>query len=152
MLSIVVAAGLLAALVLFVENHSSDSTATESPAAALEANREAEILVSQDQAPHVVRLVSGAAPVTALEHAIRAAMARQISYGAISGPLTRSTCTPSRKRATVRRAFRCKAVAADVSYPFLGVVNMRARQITYCKRDPPPVPSQNVPISPRCLA
>jgi hypothetical protein len=32
------------------------------------------------------------------------------------------------------------------------VVDTSARRITYCKRDPPPVPSQNVPLSPRCLA
>jgi hypothetical protein len=41
--------------------------------------------------------------------------------------------------------------SAAVSYPFLGVVDLRAKQITYCKRDPPPVPSENIPVSSRCV-
>ena len=39
-----------------------------------------------------------------------------------------------------------------MTYPFLGVVDPAARRITYCKRDPPPAPSDNVPVSSRCRA
>ena len=69
--------------------------------------------------------------------------------GIIDGPLGRIACrrtgdTPG------RRAFKCTAVAGGVSYPFLGVVDLRARRVTYCKRDEPPVPSLNIPVSRRC--
>ena len=42
-------------------------------------------------------------------------------------------------------------VAGGVTYPFLGVADPRARRVTYCKRDQPPVPSDNIPVSRRCL-
>lgn len=139
-----------AALVLFVEHHGSDSPTTTDPAAVLRANREAEILVAQDQAPHVVRLSSGIAPAAALERALHAAMAQLIASGQINGPLGRSTCTPTRAAAGDRRSFACRVLAARVSYPFVGVVDTRTRRITFCKRDPPPIPSQNIPVSRRC--
>jgi hypothetical protein len=48
--------------------------------------------------------------------------------------------------------YSCVATANDVNYDFLGVVNVPAHQLTYCKRDEPPVPSMNIPVSPRCVA
>jgi hypothetical protein len=39
-----------------------------------------------------------------------------------------------------------------VGYDFLGVVDPKARRLTYCKRDPPPAASDNVRVSRRCLA
>jgi hypothetical protein len=44
------------------------------------------------------------------------------------------------------------ATAADVNYDFLGVVDVPAHRLTYCKRDEPPVPSMNIPVSRRCVA
>jgi hypothetical protein len=41
-------------------------------------------------------------------------------------------------------------VVANVSYPFVGVVEPAARRLTYCKRDLPPVPTMNIPVSARC--
>jgi hypothetical protein len=32
------------------------------------------------------------------------------------------------------------------------VVNVPAHRLTYCKRDEPPVPSMNIPVSRRCVA
>ena len=150
-LSCGVAAVLIVLLVRFVEHNSGTSPANLNPAAAVRANREAEILVSQDQAPRVARLGPRAAPARALEHATQADIAREITQGTISGPLGRSTCTPTGTRAAAPLAFRCTVVAADFNYQFVGVVDTRTRQITFCKRDPPPVPSQNVPVSRRCL-
>jgi hypothetical protein len=151
-LSFGVAAVLIVLLVRFVENNSGTSPANLNPAAAVRLNREAEILVAQDQAPRVALLRPGAEPARALERAIGADIGREITQGEISGPLGRSTCTPAGTRATVPRAFRCTVVAADFNYQFVGVVDTRTREITFCKRDPPPVPSQNVPVSRRCLA
>jgi hypothetical protein len=143
---------LIVLLVRFVQHNSGTSPANESPAAAVRENREAEILVAQDQAPRVVRLAVGVAPVTGLQHAARADIGRLIAQGTVDGPLGHATCTPTGTRATATRAFRCTVVAANFNYQFVGVVDTRTRRITFCKRDPPPVPSQNVPVSPRCLA
>jgi hypothetical protein len=140
------------ALVLYVSHHNTNSSPTNNPAAEVQANREAEILVSQDQAPHVARLTWGGGPVAAMQRTVRAFSARSIASGAISGPLQSETCAQVGERATVRRAFSCTVQAGGVDYQFRGVVDTSARRITYCKRDPPPVPSQNVPLSPRCLA
>jgi hypothetical protein len=150
-LSFGVAAVLIILLVRFVENNSGTSPANLNPAAAVRLNQEAEILVAQDQVPHVARLAPGETPVRAIERATQSDIGREINQGTISGPLGRSTCTATGTRATVARAFRCTVVAADFNYPFLGVVDTRTREITFCKRDPPPVPSQNVPVSRRCL-
>jgi len=146
-----VAAALLLALVLFVEHHSSDGLAPESPAAEVEANREAEIIVSQDQAPHIARIRQGATPVAALEHVVRADLTAEIDRGEVDGPIQRTRCTPNGSRTARRPAFSCTVMANDVNYQFLGVVDVRARRLTYCKRDAPPVPSQNIPVSRRCL-
>ncbi len=51
---------------------------------------------------------------------------------------------------TVRLALKCDVKAADVTYPFLGVVQPAVKQITYCQRVAPPVPSMNIPVSKRC--
>jgi hypothetical protein len=150
-LSLGVGAVLIVLLVRFVQHNSGTSPANESPAAALRANREAEILVAQDQAPRVVRLAAGVAPAIGLQRATQADIARLIAQGTIDGPLGRASCTATGTRATTTRAFRCTVVAANFNYQFVGVVDMRSRRITFCKRDPPPVPSQNVPVSPRCL-
>jgi hypothetical protein len=141
----------MVALVLFVSHHNTNSPPITNLAGEVRANREAEILISQDQAPHVDRLTSGAAPAAAIVRAVRVFMASQIARGAISGPLQHDTCTPVGKRAGVRRAFSCAAQAGGVGYQFRAVVDTRARQITYCKDDPPAIPSQVVPLSRRCL-
>jgi hypothetical protein len=140
------------ALVLYVEHHNTNSPPITNLTAEVRANQEAAILVSQDQAPHVARLTSGAAPAAALRYTVRAFMAAKIVSGAISGPLQRATCAKLGKQATGRGAFGCTVQAGGVEYQFRGVVDTRARQITYCKRDPPPVPSLNVPLNRRCLA
>ncbi|MGA2012984.1 MAG: hypothetical protein ABSH51_20935 [Solirubrobacteraceae bacterium] len=142
-----VAAALLVALVLFVSHQNPAALAPANPAAEVRANREAEILVAQDQAPRVAS-AAGVAARAALARAVRADMTARIDGGQISGPLARIVCA----RAGSATAFSCTATAADVNYDYVGVVDPRARRLTYCRRDPPPVPSQNVPVSPRCTA
>jgi hypothetical protein len=139
------------ALVVFVEHNGPNSPTSTNPAAIERANQEAEILLEQDQVPHVVRLSARTAAAAALEQALRADMAHRIATAAIDGPLERTTCTPTGAKPTTRQAFRCAVVAAHVSYPFLAVVDIRSHRITYCKRDVAAVPSQDLPVSPRCL-
>lgn len=141
----------LVALIVFVDHNNNNAEATQSPAAVAQANRQAVIVIGQDQRPHVVALKSGVRPRTALVAAVRADMISMIDSGTIGGPLQRTGCTGLGARAG-RLRFRCTAVASDVNYPFLGVVDVPTRQVTYCKRDLPPVPSMSIPVSRRCTA
>jgi len=151
-LSIAVAAALIVGLVRFVQSSTANQITTESPAGEVQANREAEILVAEDQSPHTVRLTAHAAPAAALNRAIRADMTKLIDDGSLDGPLQHSACGRTGSSDKAGQRFSCTVSAAGVSYPFVGVVDAGARTIVYCKRDPPPVPSQNVPLSPRCTA
>jgi hypothetical protein len=150
-LAALVAVGLLVAMVLFVERNNTNANPSLNEASEVQANREAEVLVAQDQTPHVVRLAAGAAPAAALERAIHARMAAQVAGGAIAGPLKATRCQPRGPATAAGRPYSCTVLAGGVTYPFLGVVDTRARRVTYCKRDQPPVPSDNVPVSRRCL-
>lgn len=146
-----IAAALVVGLVLYVDHHNSDGLAPQNPAALARANREAEIVVAQDQAPHVIRLRSAANPGAAFAHAVRAEVNGLVNRGIIDGTLQHVACARHGGRGDTL-GFSCRAVVAGVNYPFVGVVHVAARQLVYCKRDEPPVPSQNIPISPRCEA
>lgn len=139
------------ALILFVDHNNSNSEAAQSPQAIARANQEATIVVQQDQAPHVLPLAPGATPHATVLKAVRHDMTTMITNGVINGPLQKATCRRTPGRPGID-AFSCNAVAANVSYPFLGVVDLASRRLTYCKRDLPPVPSLNIPVSPRCRA
>jgi hypothetical protein len=151
-LSIVVAAAVIFGLVRFVQSTTDNQITTESPAGEVRANREAEALVAEDQAPHTVRLPGHTPDIAAITRAIRADMTALINDGTLTGPLQRSACAPTGSPGKAGQRFSCTAAAAGVSYPFVGVVDASAGTIVFCKRDPPPVPSQNVPLSPRCTA
>jgi hypothetical protein len=150
-LSFAVAAIALVALIVFVDRHNTNGPASQNPKAVAEANREAEVVVSQDQAPHVIALRSASDVRAAFTRAVRNDMNERIDKGIIGGTLQRVTCTRHGGRGGMQ-AFDCTAVVADVNYPYVGVVDLPARRLTYCKRDVPPVPSQNIPVSPRCQA
>lgn len=147
-LSLGIAALAAVALVGFVSHHNDNLLAHESPKAAERANREAEIVVSQDQAPQVVTIAPGT-PRAAVTRAIRHAVAVRIANGQAGAPLQHVSCqtTVTRARAT---GYRCRAIAAGVGYPYQAVLNRRTRTLTFCKHDAPPVPSMNIPVSPRC--
>jgi hypothetical protein len=151
-LSIVVAVALIVALVRFVQSSTANQVTTESAAGLAKATRESEILVAEDQAPHTVPLPGHTAAAAAVNRAIRAEMTTLIDEGSLDGPLQRSSCTPTGPAGRAGQRFSCTVSAAGVSYPFASVVDVRARTIVFCKRDPPPVPSQNVPLNPRCTA
>ena|SRR5437764_1702240 len=149
-LTALVASAVLIGLVLYVSSHNTDSPPSTNPAADVQANREAEILVAQDQAPRKTRLPAGRAPAVAVAGVLRADMKRRIARGEVSGPLQRTQCHIIGPERGSRQPVSCTVLAGSVGYPFLAVVDQRGRRITYCKRDPPPAPSDNVPVSPRC--
>lgn len=150
-LSLAVGAILLVALIVFVDNNNTDSNRTLTPSEQTKVNQEAERVVAADQAPRVVTLTGAESPRGGFVRTVRAAMSSQVNRGLIDGPLQRVRCT--RHGGGARRpVFSCVATANDVNYDFVGVVDTTARQLTYCKRDEPPVPGQDIPLSPRCTA
>jgi hypothetical protein len=152
--SISVAVTILIVIVRFVSTHNNDQPAqANNPAALAQANAVGEIIVRQDQAPHVARLRAGVTPAAAVDATVRAFVAAQVARGIVDGPVRRSACI-ALKRHGDRQAqpFRCAVIAGGVGYPFLAVVDVRAKRITYCKQDAPPVPSETIPVSRRCTA
>jgi hypothetical protein len=144
----------IVAVVLYVHhvgNDSAQEAPVTSPKAVKEENREANILVRQDQAPHHASLGPGSAAADGLRAAVLKYMRHQINIGVISGPVTKSSCVARSGSTSTRQSLRCDVTAADVTYPFYGVVEPKSGQITYCKKDQPPIPSMNVPLSARCL-
>jgi hypothetical protein len=150
-----VAAAVVIALVEFVNYETNNVPAVAgvtSPKAIREENREDTILVQQQQAPHVVRLQSGQSAAKAIRAAVVGYMARQISTGAMDGPIKSSSCHVAGGTGG-RLLFRCQVTASaqHVTYPFYGVVQPASRAVTYCQRVAPPIPSMNVPVSKRCI-
>jgi hypothetical protein len=144
---------LIVALVLVV-NHA-ESTANEpgpvtKASAIAEQNREARIVVSQDQAPHALRIAHPTPPARAIRLAVAAVMRAELRAGLISGPLQGTACHAAAGGTAGRLPFDCTAKAADVNYLFQGVVDTPARQVIVCKHDLAPVRGMDVPVSPRC--
>ena len=150
-ISSTIAVVLLVALVVFVNGHNTNSPALTNATTAVQANREAEVLIAQDQAPHTARLSAVAAPASGLLRVLRAYVSGQIARGAISGPLQRGTCQPTSPPGQTRRAYSCTVLTGSVEYHFVAAVDHGSHRVIYCKRDPPPAPSDVVPVSPRCL-
>ena len=148
-ISITVGAAVIAALVVFVEHNNSNSEAKSSPKALARENREARVIVGADQAPQTVTLRPGQPVRAAFVAAVRADIRHRIQTGNIEGRLQKIGCHRTGARAG-RVAYRCVVQVQNVEYPFVGVVTTDAKRITYCKRDPAPVASQNIPVSPRC--
>jgi hypothetical protein len=148
---------LLVALVIFVNHNNTDSNQTLTPSEQAKVNREAARVVAADQAPHFVVLKSGESPHAGIVRTVHAAMASLVNKGVVDGPLQRVRCTRTgghsgASTGSGRQAFTCIATADNVNYDFVGVVQVPTHRLTYCKRDVPPVPSQNIPISAACTA
>lgn len=149
-----VAAGVVLALVLFVQ--SATNTPAEdnynSPAAVREQYREDNILVREQQAPHHAVLAAGKPAGAALRKAVVGYMTHQINVGSIDGPVRHASCAPAAGGTSARLVFHCAITASAemVTYPFDGVVQPSARAITYCQRITPPIPTLNVPVSKSC--
>ena len=154
LLTILTFAVLTFAVVVFVHDHSEGTSApTKSEREAeVEANREGNVVIEEDQAPHTARLGSGVATLAALERAISGDAHGRIRAGNLTGPFQSARCE-AKGAAGVNRAFRCTVHAAGVAYPYLAVFDKRTRRLTWCKVDPPPTSgAPEVPVSPRCRA
>ena len=148
-ISIIVAVAAIVALVAFVDHNNNNSEAKSSPKALERENQEARVLVGADQVPHTVALQAGQSVSAGFVAAVRADIRHRIRTGNIEGRLQRIGCHRTGARAG-RVSFRCVAQVQNVKYPFVGVFGTHAKRITYCKRDPAPVASQNIPVSARC--
>ena len=149
--SLTVGVILLVALIIFVNHNNTNSNATLTPSEQAKVNREAEKVVAADQAPQVAALKHGESPHAAFVHTVHTAMASLVNKGVIDGPLQRVRCTRHGGTAS-RQAFTCIGTADNVNYDYVGVVQVSTHNLTYCKRDEPPVPSQNIPVSAACRA
>jgi hypothetical protein len=155
LLTILAFAVLILAVTIVVHDSSEGSSApTRSEREAeVEANREGNVVIEEDQAPHTASLRSGASPRVGLEIAIGADARNRIHTGALTGPLRSAHCGPAGPPHAGRRAFHCTVNAGGIAYPYLGVIDEPTRQLTWCKLDPPPVGgTSGVPVSPRCRA
>jgi hypothetical protein len=150
-MALMVGAILLVALIIFVNHNNTDSNQTLTPSEQAKVNKEAERVVAADQAPQVVKLTHGDSPHAAFVRTVHTAMASLINKGVVDGPLQRVRCLPHGGGGG-HSGFSCVATADDVNYDYVGVVDVPARRLTYCKRDEPPVPSQNIPVSAACTA
>jgi hypothetical protein len=148
-ISLVIAVVAIGALVYFVSHHNGNSLAHISTAAEKQESRQAQIVVGQDQAPRTATIVSGATPQATLVAAVRQELRHRIAQGIIDGQLQSVACRRTGHKAG-RLGFGCTARVGNVRYPFLAVANVSAHRILYCKRDPPPIPSESIPVSKRC--
>jgi hypothetical protein len=147
--SLLLGAAVVVALVLFVTHNNNNGLAHVSAKAEKRETRQAEVIVGSDQAPRTVQLRSASDARAALVAGVRADMRHRISTGNVDGPLQKVACGQSGHRAG-KLGFHCIAEAADVNYPFLAVATPSAHSAVYCKKDFPPSPSENIPVSARC--
>ncbi len=151
-LSVGVAVALLVALVRFVHaNPGTGAPTASSPAAAERANRLGRILTAQDQAPRHAPLPRSLTPVIALEHQIASDMRSRVVRGDLAGPVQRVSCRPVNRSPKGQIGFNCRARAGGFAYPFVGVIELSARAIVWCKDDQVSVdPGLQAPVSPQC--
>lgn len=135
-----------------VHNSEGSSAPTRSEVAAeVEANREGNVVVEEDQAPHTTSLHSGVPTRVALERAIAADARNRIQTGELTGPFQSVRCEAPGSLHAERRAFHCAVHSAGIAYPFVAVLDEQTHQLTWCKIDPPPTGgAPEVPVSPRC--
>lgn len=143
---------LTVAIVIAVHAINNSGSSSSERSAAIEADRESQILIEEDQEPHSTRFRTNRTASGALQAAISRDMQARIQRGQLDGPLQGVRCAATGDPRGARRAFRCSARAAGVVYPFLGVLNRPARRLTWCKVDPAPVSNgpMEIPVSPRC--
>jgi len=154
LLTIAFYAALVVAVVLAVRGGGGSSESASEARAETEANRVGRVAVSEDEAPHSARAGAGEGARAALAGAIAADVRARIRRGALTGPLQSVRCTAPRRPRDGRREMRCTVRSAGISYPFVGVLEQRSGELTWCKIDPPPVPGAplEVPVSRRCRA
>jgi hypothetical protein len=142
---------ILAGVIVVHDNSEGTSSPTKSEREAeVEANREGNIVVEEDQAPHSARLGAGVATLTALERSISDDARGRVRSGNLTGPFQSVHCE-AKGAAGANRAFRCTVRAAGVNYPYVAVLGAHTRRFTWCKLDPPPASgAPEVPVSASC--
>jgi hypothetical protein len=148
-ISIVVGVAVIAALIVFVDHNNSNSEAKGSAKSLEREDQEARIIVGADQVPHTVILKRGQSAQAGFVAAVHADIRHRLKTGNIQGRVQKVGCHRSGARGG-RVAYSCVAQVQNVKYPFVGVFTVNSKRITYCKRDLPPIPSENIPVSARC--
>jgi hypothetical protein len=151
LLASIVAVALIAAIVIAVHRAGPEAPASEAGAEA-EANRVADVAITEDETPHSATLTAGSIPALALERAIASDVRRRIASGQLTGPLRSVRCTAGGTARAGRAPYRCTVRSSGINYPFLAVVDEGRRRMTWCKIDQSPVANvgPEVPISPSC--
>jgi hypothetical protein len=149
--SLLVALVLVVLLVRFVDANNSNALAHVSQKNLNTENRQAEIVVGQEQAPVTTTIPAGKPVTQTLRSAVRRDMNHQITDATIDGPLQSVSCVVH--GGTLQRTgYHCVAKADGEAYPFLAVVTPKARRAVFCEKIYPPIPSENIPVSARCDA
>ena len=151
-LSVTFFAGLLVALVIYVHGAGDRGPGSaENPAAEARANRLGQIVTAQDQAVHQMPLARSLGPARALEDAILIDMRARIMRHDVNGPVQQVRCSQNVRRRTNRLSFRCQALTGGFAYPFAGIVDLRTRELVWCKDDSSSVdPGLQVPLNAAC--
>jgi hypothetical protein len=146
---IIVAAALIIGLIAFVDHNNNNSEAQGNKTALVQENQEDAIVVGADQAPHSVALTGGQSVHAGFVAAVRTDIRHRLKAGSIQGKVQKVGCHRSGARSG-RIAYHCVAQVQNVKYPFVGVYTPTNKRVTICKRDPPPLRSENIPVSRRC--
>lgn len=137
----------------FVHNSEGASGPTSAERKAeVEANREGDVVVEEDQAPHTARLLPGVSRRAAVEGAIAADARHRVQNGELTGPFQSVRCATSGSPNAGRQAFNCTVHSANIAYRFVAVLDAPTRQLTWCKIDPPANGATAIPLSARCRA
>lgn len=152
-LAIVVAVAVIAGIVI-VTDRAGPEGATSEAGAEVEANRVADLAITEDEAPRFASLPAGSAPVSVLERAIARDVAQRIAGNQLVGPLHSVSCRAAGTGSGGRDPYHCTVQSAGIAYPFLAVVDESRHRLTWCKIDQPPVAEAGpeVPISASCRA
>ena len=147
--SFAVAIAAVVLLVRFVESQGNSSLVKVSSRNLRIESRQADIVIGEDQAPVTLRVPAGHSASSVLMAGVRRDMTHRITTATIDGPLGRVACGEAGHRGG-RVAYHCTAEAGHVGYPFVGVATARTHRVVFCKKDFPPLPSENIPVSASC--
>jgi hypothetical protein len=149
--SLLVAVTLVVLLVSFVDHNNSNALAHVSQKNLNTENRQANIMVGQQQAPVTTTVPAGTSATQALRAAVRRDLNHQISQATIDGPLQNVYCVVH-GGTLARTGYHCLAKVDGEAYPFLAVVTPKTHRAVFCEKVYPPIPSENIPVSARCSA
>jgi hypothetical protein len=153
LLAAAVAVALIAAIVIAVDRAGPEAATSEAGVEA-EANRLADIAITEDEAPRFASLPPGSEPAAALERAIARDVRQRIAGGQLTGPLQGVTCSADGTGSVGRDPYRCTVHSAGIAYPFMAVVDESRQRLSWCKVDQSPVADAGpeVLISASCRA